>query len=150
MPLTDVTHGERLVDPARAEQDPWVSAIARRKHARTFNKMIRIMDNAIQSVVDSGHNSGNLIWTKAGVLFGHGSGQVHGDVNYLWDEIIQVTGNGRECLFALGTMLKWRFSLRSEDWLVYKRLDDNHFDEVTGDPIRVAEYWIRGTKREED
>lgn len=147
MPLTDVTHKDRLVDPAKAEQDPWVQALVRNKHPRTFQKMLQIVDGAIDAAVSSGATSGNLVWTKAGVLFGHGSQQSHADINYLWDEIKQVTGDGRECLFALGTLLRWRFALRpDEDWLVYKRESDTVMDEFTGEPINIAEYWIRGSK----
>lgn len=143
MPLHDVTWGsEQLVVPDDLEFNDFIAALRRRLHPKTFKRLIDTVDEAIENSVKS---HGQLTWTKAGALFGHHSMEPQYRVGHLWDNVIGVVGNGKECLKTVGALLRWRMALRDEEWLVFRR-DTEGFDEDTGDTIRISEYWIRNSK----
>lgn len=142
MPLYDVTNPrEVLVHPSDAESYEVLQAVKRKTHTATFDKITRTVDQAIDSVKPT--NKSKLIWTRSAALFGHGSMQPKANVDHVWDNVIAAVGDDKQCLRAVGGLLRWRISLRQETWLVYRRKDPNgRLDPDTGKVISISEYWI--------
>jgi len=140
MSLTDVTHGkEQLVDPDRLEGNPFIEALRRNLPTQSYRRLLTTVDEAIENSIK---DHGQLTWTKAGALFGHHSMEPKYRIDHLWDKVIGIVGEGKECLKTVGALLRWRMARREEDWLVFRRETDD-IDEDTGDVIRISEYWIR-------
>jgi len=140
MPLHDVTHGsEYLVAPGTLSVNPFIEALRRKLPKQSFQRLLTTIDEAIENSIKE---HGQLTWTKAGALFGHHSMEPKYRIDHLWDKVIGIVGDGKECLKTVGALLRWRMSIREEDWLVYRRETDGE-DEDTGDTIRISEYWIR-------
>jgi hypothetical protein len=137
--MYDVTYGHSLVNPKRLENNSVITALKRKLHSKTYNRLIKTIDEAVDAEVDEG--DGKLVWTKSGKMFGHKSIRPKKDVDHLWDSIISIVGDDEMCLIALGTLLRWRMSLRPEQWLVYRR-ETETIGLRTGRPIHVSEYWI--------
>jgi hypothetical protein len=140
MSLHDVTYGgEQLVDPDRVQSNVFIQALVRRLPQRSFQRLVTTVDEAIEGSVKE---HGQLTWTKAGALFGHHSMEPKYRIDHLWEKVISIVGDGKECLKTVGALLCWRMALRDEDWLMYRRETEDE-DEDTGKPIRISEYWIR-------
>ena len=139
MALYDVTFKDTYVDPADAERAEHIQAVKRFYPAVTFNKIIRIVDEAIHSVKPSA--SSKLVWTKTGALFGHNSPRPLRDVEYCWEKVIGAVGDDKNCLIAMGAIFRWRISLRPETWLAYRQ-DSQNVDPSTGRKILISTYWI--------
>jgi hypothetical protein len=145
MPLHDVTHGnEYLVAPGTMDANPFIEALRRKLPPASFQRLLKTVDEAIENSIQ-GH--GQLTWTKAGALFGHHSMEPKHRVDHLWEKVIAIVGEGKECLKTVGALLRWRMSIREEDWLVYRRETEGE-DEDTGEVIRISEYWIRTDAKE--
>ena len=142
MPLFDVTNQKEVrVWPADAEGYEVLQAVKRKTHPATFDKITRTVDQAVDSVKPT--NKSKLIWTRSAALFGHGSMQPKANVDHVWDNVIAAVGDDKQCLRAVGGLLRWRISLRPETWLVYRRKDPNgRLDPDTGKVISISEYWI--------
>ena len=143
MPLTDVSHGERDVDPDKVEQMDLIRAVQNHLPKRTYDKIIRTFDNAVNSTAD---NHQNLVWTTAGCLFGYGSKQPHADINHAWEKIIGIVGPDKFCKMTVGAILQWRIAIRArntnENWYCYK-IESDELDPETDKPITRTEYWIK-------
>lgn len=141
MPLYDVTFEDMWVDPLKAESSEHIQAVERfyKSSPRTFPKIIQILDDAVSSLRPSA--SSKLVWTKTGALLGNSSPRPHRDVEYVWDKVVGAVGDDKECLIAMGSLLRWRISLRPEIWLVFRQESDN-VNKDTGKRIRISNYWI--------
>jgi len=139
MPLFDVTFKDVKIEPTDAETSKHIAAVKRFYPAVTFNKIIRILDEAIDSVKPSA--SSKLVWTKTGALFGHNSPRPLRDVEYVWEKVIGAVGDDKNCLIAMGALFRWRISLRPETWLAYRQ-DSENVDPDTGRKILISTYWI--------
>jgi len=140
MPLYDVTYKPRAVNPEKLEDSEVIATLRRKLHPTTFKRIIKTVDEAVDSIDPSA--STRLIWTKAGALFGRNSERPKKHVEHLWDNVIKSVGDNRMCLIGVGSLLRWRISLREETWLVYKR-ETEIIDEITGRVVPVSEYWIK-------
>ena len=137
--LIDITHNQdKQINPKKEEHRDLIQHIKNKLPTNTFTRMIKTIDEAIEHIIQV---EGKLTWTKAGALFGFKSKEPLVHINHLWENIIKIVGDDKECLYAVGALLKWRISLRTEDWVVYKQ-DQGSIDPVTGKEIAVAEYWI--------
>lgn len=139
MALYDVTFKDMLISSANAESSAHIQAVKRFYPAVTFNKILRILDEAIASVKPSA--SSKLVWTKTGALFGHNSPRPLRDVEYCWEKVIGAVGDDKNCLIAMGALFRWRISLRPELWLAYRQ-DSENVDPSTGRKILISTYWI--------
>lgn len=144
MPLYDVTFKDTFIDPTKAETSEHIQAVKRyytedKRSEKTFDKIIRILDEAIDSVKPSA--SSKLVWTKTGALFGHNSPRPLKDVEYVWEKVIGSVGDDKNCLIAMGALFRWRISLRPETWLAYRQ-DSEDVDPTTGRKILISTYWI--------
>jgi hypothetical protein len=137
--LYDVTNRDTWVDPEEAEAFDTIVALKRDLPANTFDRLVKTVDEMIESVDPT--DTSKLVWTKAGALFGHGSEGPKKWIEHLWEKVIDVVGPDRLCLIAVGSLLRWRISLRSETWLVYRR-ESGSKDPMTGKPVLISEYWI--------
>ena len=139
MPLYDVTWGTGTpIDPKKAEHAEALEALRKKCHAKTFDKMIRTVDNALEGLKPS--KSSGLTWTKTGAILGNDSSEPLEAINHLWQKTDEVLG-GRPTLFAIGQLVKWRVSLREEIWLMFRQ-ESKKRDDLTHELIKVATYWI--------
>jgi hypothetical protein len=136
--LTDVTNKPSKVKPSDAESYDVIQAVKRKIPSQSWDRIVETVDEAIESSIQ---DSGKLTWTKTGVLFGHGSLQPKRHVDHLWDNVIKAVGDDKNCLMAVGGLLRWRISVRKETWLVYRR-ETGDVDPISGKNITVSEYWI--------
>ena len=141
MPLFDVTFKDYYVNPKKAESSKHIQAVKNHYDysPKTFPKILRIIDEAIESVKPS--ESSKLIWTKTGALFGRNSARPLRDVEYVWEKVIGAVGDDKNCLIAMGALFRWRISLRGEKWLAYRQ-DSDTVDPSTGKHILISTYWI--------
>jgi hypothetical protein len=146
MPLYYVTFKDSYVDPKKAETADHIVAVKRfyESSPRTFTKILRILDEAIDSVEPSA--TSKLVWTKTGALFGHNSPRPLRDVEYVWEKVIGAVGDDKNCLIAMGSLFRWRISLLTDTWLVFRQ-DSENIDPSTGKKILISTYWIDNTYR---
>lgn len=142
MALYDVTFKDLLIKPETAETSQHINAVKKFYPAVTFDKILRILDEAIDSVKPSA--TSKLVWTKTGALFGRNSDRPLRDVDYVWEKVIGAVGDDKNCLIAMGSLFRWRISLREETWLAYRQDSDN-VDPDTGRAILISTYWIDET-----
>lgn len=135
--LIDVIQ-KRKVDAAKEEQSEIIAMVNRKLHPRTVQRIIQTIDEAIERTVQS---CGRFVWTKTGALVGRTSKETTKDINHLWDNVIEIAGEGRLTLIAVGCLIRWRIALRPETWCLYRRESDKR-DPLTGNTIFVSEYWI--------
>lgn len=141
--LYDVTNPKiNKVNPEDAANYDVIQSVRRKTHPRTWDKMVDTVDNGIEWSIQRGVTRNNpLVWTKGAALFGHNSPLPHKDVEHLWSNTVAAVGDGKECLQAIGGLLRWRMSLRKELWLVYRQ-ETGNIDPDTGKKITASEYWI--------
>lgn len=139
MPLYDVTKRPVKVSTKDAENFEVLVKLKKKLPEATFNKLVRTVDQAIDSVKPS--ESSKLVWTRSSALFGHGSSQPHKSIEHLWEKVESIFGQDKYSLIAVGGLLRWRISIRKENWLVYRR-DSDTLDPITGKLITISEYWI--------
>ena len=128
MPLYDVTNKPTTVKPKDAESFEVLLKLKKKLPQVTFDKLVRTVDQAIDSVKPS--ETSRLVWTRSSALFGHGSSQPHKSIEHLWGSVETIFGQDKYSLIAVGGLLRWRISIRKENWLVYRRdsdtLDPDH------------------------
>lgn len=141
MSLYDITNGgPNKVDPAKAEAFKYIQKIIQQLHARTFQRVIQTIDDELDGLKPS--ESSKLVWTKTGALIGHGSTGPKKHIDHVWENVSSAFGgNGRSTLIGVGSLVRWRISLRPETWLVYRRESDI-FDEISQKLVTISEYWI--------
>lgn len=140
MPLYDVTgRQDQLVDPSACEDYIAIQALQRKLPAVTYKRVIKTIAEAVDSVRPS--SISRLVWTRAAALFGHGSLQPKAHIDHLWNAVISAVGDDKECLQAVGALLRMEIAKRPETWLVYRR-ETGEVDPVTGKDITISEYWI--------
>lgn len=143
MPLFDVTNTRASkVKPEDAEEYEVLAKLKRDLDPKTFSRILKTVDEAIDSLNPS--RSSSLVWTRSAALFGHGSQRPHKQIEHLWKNIESVVGPDKLALKAVGGFLRWRISLRDQTWLVY-RSDSDKRDPDTGKLITISEYWIDDT-----
>ena len=140
MSAYNVTYGtDELLNPGEIEDSDYVQSLKRHHPSVTFDKLIRLIDTAITSIKPS--ESSNLVYTQAGILFGHDSVMPKKDYDYLWEKVTDVFGHTEQTLKSIGTLLRWRISLRPETWLLWVKESDR-IDDKTGKKIKISCYWI--------
>jgi len=142
--LIDCSRGGRVVVASSLEDSDLVNSLRRGVCGRSFDKIVRVVDESIASV--SSKNNSSLVWGCVGSMFGNTSNVLgHGDVEYLWDKVIGIMGDDRLCMMTMGTLLMWRVAVRAESteerW-VATRTEFEDFDEDTGRRITRYEYFI--------
>ena len=85
MALYDVTFKDNLIKPETAETSQHINVIRNFYPTVTFDKILRILDEAIDSVKPSA--TSKLVWTKTGALFGRNSARPLRDVDYVWEKV---------------------------------------------------------------
>ncbi len=131
--------GDRFVDPVKVEQSDVIQAVKREAHWKSFQRLLKTYQEGLDWVVANG---GNVIWTKTGALFGHGSKRPHSDVEHVWTTIIDAVGDDRLCLITAGTFLKLVVAQRPERHWLCTASPTGHLDPLTGDVINTLEYWL--------
>ena len=139
MPLYDITNKPSLVSPADAEGYEVIQAVKARTATNTWERIVKTVDEAIGGVEPS--EKSKLIWTRSAALFGHNSLQPKKHVDHIWDNVIAAVGDDKNCLKAVGGLLRWRISLRPETWLAFRQ-DTDEIDPETGKKITASTYWI--------
>lgn len=145
MSLEEASSGKRF-RANKLERGAHIVKLKRSLHTRTFEKICRTIDEAIEDVV---HNkSGKLVWLNTGSLVGDRANLPHASHQHLWDAIFKLFPSYTDPVaikhqrITVGALIKWRVARRPEDWLVHYR-ETNKTDIVTGDRINASEYWIR-------
>lgn len=143
----------RGMTPASRENHANVVGLRKKLPARSFEKVARIIDTAIDELVEAkdGGRIG-LVYTKTGFLLGHQASAPHRDIEYVWDKISSTligkkpgmpwtALEERLVMKTIGALVMWRMSIRDEDWLcTFTEIE--RIDVLTGEQIKVAEYWI--------
>lgn len=138
MALYDVTHRDKLVDPEELEATEYIVKEKKTK-PRSFEKVIRTTETALSNSKPSSNS--RLIWTKAGIIFGHNSPEPTRDVNHFWDYAVETFGDSKLLYKFMGTLLMWRISLRNDTWLLFRE-DTDEIDPDTNKKIKICTYWI--------
>ena len=142
MALYDISYQkDRLVDPNNTENMEIIRVLKKKVNSISFDRVVKTIAEALEFSIK---NSTKLVWVSAGSLFGYSSLRPHKDVDHLWTKIMAAVGDGKECLWGVGALLKWQVALREETWVLYKQERDE-IDPETGKPIYVSEYWIDKT-----
>ena len=139
MPLVDITKKPYKVNPNKESKNPIVLKIKTTLPKQSLKFLDRVYEEAIESSIRDGDN---LTWTKSGALFGHTSKRPKHDIDRLWDNVVKCVGDGKECLMAVGAILRVKIAERPEDWYVIKQ-ETGEVDPLTGKDIYVSEYWIK-------
>jgi len=139
MPLYDIK-GFRLWEPAQIETWDVLKTGELKFHPESFAKMVRTTDNAINNLNPS--IKSHLTWTKAGAIFGYRSKEPVEAINHISKKAIDAWGDdSRLPLLFVGSLLMWRISLRSEQWLT-DAWPTGKYDRDTGKEITERSYWI--------
>lgn len=154
MPLIDVTipFKPTLVIPKDAENYDVLQAAMRELKAQRMLRDIKTIDDGVQDAITKANANNRLVFTKTGILLGYGSDVPHRLVNHVWESADLVfpshlPGNRTDQhaeelqLKFCGGLLRWRISLQSDIWLVYRR-DTGKYNQFTGKEIKVSEYWV--------
>ena len=144
MNLYNITYGKPKVYRAEdIEEFEYIQAIMNKMHAKTFDKILRTIDEAIADTAKT--RDGKLVWTKTGALLGFSSDQPHKDIEHLWAKVAELMGDGKELLKCVGSLVLWRIALRAEScgetWLWFQQ-DSDTYDKDTGKKIKISTYWI--------
>jgi len=139
MPLYDITFSPRLICPADIEKFQVIEKARKTLTRPTFDKMVRTVDIAIDSINPSANN--NLIWTKSGVLFGNKSSRPLESIQHLWTYAEKVFGDTKYTVMFVGSLLLWRISDKENLWLTVQR-DTGKKDPDTDKEITERHYWI--------
>jgi hypothetical protein len=130
---------DHYVDPEKAHDSEFIQALERVLKPNVFARIVKTIDEALDNLKPSAKSK--LVFTRMAALFGHNNIQPKRWEAHLWDNVVHVVGDGKECLLAIGSMLRWRVSVRPETWLVYKQVTEDE-DPETGKKISVSHYWI--------
>ena len=143
--LIDVHKGGRIITASGVENTDLIKGFRRNTHEKSFEKIVRIMDEAVESIATK-QGSISIPWACVGSLFGDRANVLgHGDVEYVWDKIIEIMGPDRFCRMTLGSILMWRVAHRAEEtnekWFA-TQTEYDELDPETGKPITRYEYFI--------
>ena len=141
MSLYDVTHKpDRLITAEDCEEYEPIQKIVSCMNKKTLDSNLRFIDKILVDLQPS--KLSNLIYTKTGILFGHMSQQNKMKVDRLWEKVIEVVGDGPECLMTIGGLLRWRIALDTENtWLLWVE-DTGQIEDLSGKKIKISNYWI--------
>jgi hypothetical protein len=139
MPLFDTKHGFRRLDPEDIEEWDVLKKARKEFHPKTFDKMIRTTDEAIENINPSVKS--NLKWTKSGAIFGYSSCEPVEAINHVWKHAIELWGDTKIPLLFVGSLLMWRISIRPEQWLTYAS-ETGKIDPDSSKEITERSYWI--------
>lgn len=137
--------GTRL-HASKLEAGDHIAKLREGLHSKTFDKICETIDEAIEDVVSK--TGSRLVWLNTGSLVGDRANLPHASHQHLWDAVYKLfPGNDdpvavKHRRITVGALIKWRVARRSEDWLVHYG-ETNKTDIVTGDLIKVSEYWIK-------
>lgn len=149
MPLQEF-YSKRALSIKSREKHRCVLGLKRKMRDVSFDKTCRIIDEILEQLVQD--RLGKLVYTRTGFLLGHQSILPHADHKYIWDKVptILINKNNQQLwdplesklvLQTIGAMVMWRIALRPENWLV-SFLESGKFDVVTGNEIKIAQYWV--------
>ena len=138
-------HGGYYISPESCEQSEWIQAFKRKEDPRTFDKVVRTLDAAIEMEVNDSQNKCRITFTKTGAAVGFNSKQPANDVNHAWDAVLATMGTGRPAIFTMGALYKWRIAVRTEKYWLMRKEETGAVDPLTGEPIVAAEYFISDT-----
>jgi len=139
--LFDVTynHDGDLIDEIQTlKNNEYTNALKRKIHVKSFNRILKTIDDGLDELLK---NNNKLIWASNRSLLGHSSTLPKKHIDHLWYNVIDSVGECKNCLKTVGSLLRYRISVRKETWLLYKRKSDE-IDKETNKPISVSEYWI--------
>lgn len=140
MSLYNVTSKpDKLVVPADCENYDAIQKLIKNMHESSLKANLKFIDECIVGLQPS--KSSSLTYTRTGILFGHSSHQNKMKVERLWERVIEIVGDGPECLITVGALLRWRISLDSNTWLLWTEYTDE-LDDKTGKRIQISHYWI--------
>lgn len=139
MPLYDVTNKDVLVTPADCAGYDLLKCLERKLHPITHERCWKTVRDAVESVKPS--KASKLTWTRMAALFGEKNLQPSRHVDHLWDSVISAVGDDKECLQAIGALLRAVVAERPETWLVYRQ-ETGDLDPITGKKITISSYWI--------
>ncbi len=145
MGLEEASSGKRF-DPSKLERGVHIVNVRAKLHAKTFEKICRTIDEAIEYVVTT--KSAKLVWLNTGSLVGDRANLPHASHQHLWDAVHKLFPSDTDPVavkhqrITVGALIKWRVAGRPEDWLMHYRETDKT-DIVTGDIIKASEYWIK-------
>ena len=145
MGLQEAASGKRFT-PSKLEESDHITNARAKINARTFEKVCRTIDDAIEEAVAK--KTPKLVWLNTGSLVGDHAGISHESHEHLWGAVLKVFPNATDPVavkgrrITVGALNKWRVALRREDWLVHYRETDKT-DIVTGELIKASEYWIK-------
>jgi len=143
--LRIASRGMKPVSSDSMGDSKYIKVLRRDLHDRSFEKIVRIMDEAIAEVA-SKQGSLSVPWACVASLVGNTSNTLgHGDVEYVWQKVIEIMGPDRFCRMTMGSLLMWRIAVRAEDfdenWIGYQN-DYEEIDPETGEKITRYEYFI--------
>jgi hypothetical protein len=133
-------YGCKKVDPHRLENTKALKSLRRIVPDVTWDKIIRIVDGAIEDKVSD--DITQLTWCCTGSMLGEDSSRPHGDINYIWNKISEKMGDERLSSITVGTLVQWRISLRDEEWYC-NRVPTDTWDDISQCYIAYYQYWIK-------
>lgn len=125
--------------PIAAEENKYVQLFKSRVAKATFDKTVRILDEAIRSINPSKKSA--LNFAMLATLVGHNCVTPTRDSNYVWETVFRAakqhdrTGN-----YILGCLAMWRFCLDDRDWNAFKQ--DTGIENELGEEITRTVYWV--------
>lgn len=140
MPLHNMEYGCKKVDPHKLETSKLLVALKRSVPQVTWDKILRIIDEAIENKVKD--DITQLTWCCTGSMLGSNSTSPHGDITYLWEKIMDKMGDGRLTNMTTGTLVQWRISVRDEEWYC-NRIQSNTWDDDFQGYVYFYQYWIK-------
>lgn len=138
--------GGKRLHASKLEKGDHVVKLRSGLPAKTFEKLCRTIDEAIEEVVSS--KSERLVWLNTGSLVGDRANVPHASHRHLWESVQKLFPSETDPVqvkhrrITVGSLIKWRVALRPEDWLVHYR-ETNKTDIVSGDLIKASEFWIK-------
>jgi len=154
MALYDLDYGAKLVKTSDSENYDLLQIGKGRLDPRTFEKMVRTIDESIANNKPS--ESSKLTWANCASLIGYNSKEPTNNTNHLWDYASKTfRGHQKSTNMFVGGLVRWRISILKDTWLCMRDIKDE-IDIDTGKNIKVATYWInnefvpKNNKREEE
>ena len=122
MGLEEASSGRRF-HPSTLEGGLHIVNVRAKLHAKTFEKICRTIDEAIEDVVAA--KSAKLVWLNTGSLVGDRSNLPHASHQHLWEAVHKLFPSNTDPVavkhqrITVGTLIKWRVACRPEDWLMH-------------------------------
>jgi hypothetical protein len=138
--------GGKHLNASKVEKGDHIQHAKENLDARTFDKICRTIDEAIEDAVNQ--KTPRLVWLNTGSLVGDRASMPHASHHHLWDAVHALFPSATDPVavkaqrITVGSLIKWRIALRPEGWLVHYRETDKT-DIVSGETISTSEYWIK-------